>query len=159
MSKKEWIVTPQNEQGSLVAEYKEREDGYVRFIEHLVKELDVNRNNLNNFCDTYGNYILEDSKFAWTDCYLHFRSSVTNILAPEELTKMDKRLFENYALAREEDLTLSLGGNIALSGPMTEASITGLVYLTNSRFIGVGETSSSYVSRGDGGGSFTGFGL
>ncbi|MFX1343083.1 MAG: hypothetical protein ACFFAL_10390, partial [Promethearchaeota archaeon] len=117
------------------------------------------RNNLNNFCDTYGNYILEDSKFAWTDCYLHFRSSVTNILAPEELTKMDKRLFENYALAREEDLTLSLGGNIALSGPMTEASITGLVYLTNSRFIGVGETSSSYVSRGDGGGSLTGFGL
>jgi hypothetical protein len=159
MSEKEWITKPQNTKGSLVAEYKNSEDGYIRFVEHLLKELEVNRNNLNNFCDSYGSYILEDSKFAWTDCYLHFRNSVTNILAPAELMKMDELLFENYALAGEEDLTISFGGNIALSGPMTEASISGLVYLTNSRFIGVGETSSQYVSRGDGGGSATGIGV
>ena len=100
--------------------------------------LSEKQNNLPDFYDFFGKFIKEDTNFTLSKCYILFRKHAKRILSLEQLMKMDKVLMENYALSKHEPIEYCFQGGIGRSAPTLGISVTGVVYITKLRVIGLG---------------------
>ena len=110
----------------------------TRFGKAMGDILAEKQNNLPDFYDFYGKLIREDTNFTLSKCYIYFRKWAQRILSIDQLMEMDKILMENYALSKHEPLEFCFSGAIGRSAPTMGISVTGVVYITKLRVIGIG---------------------
>ena len=109
-----------------------------KFAKAMAEVLREKQNNLPDFYEFFGKLIKEDTNFTLSKCYLHFRKFAQRILSLEQLLQMDKVLMQNYALSKHEPIRFCFLGGIGRSAPMVGISVTGIVYITKLRVIGLG---------------------
>jgi len=110
----------------------------MKFGKAMGNVLTEKQNNLPDFYDFYGKLIKEDTNFTLSKCYIYFRKWAQRILSIDLLMEMDKILMENYALSKHEPIEFCFSGGVGRSAPTVGISVTGVVYITKLRVIGIG---------------------
>ncbi len=119
-----------------------------KFAKALTEVLTEKQNNLPDFYDFYGKLIKEDIIFTISKCYFLFRIYAEKILSLNRLWEMDKILMENYALNKHEPIEYCFSGQITRTGATWGSLLTGVIYITKLRVIGLGIYSQSSGVRG-----------
>jgi len=114
-----------------------------QFAEAMFDVLTEKQNNLPDFYDFYGKLIIEDICFTLSKCYSRFRHYAQKLLSINKLWEMDKILMENYALSKHEPIEYCFYGTIISTATTSSVSaigtsVSGVIYITKLRVIGLG---------------------
>ncbi|MFX1573147.1 MAG: hypothetical protein ACFFB0_10395 [Promethearchaeota archaeon] len=118
-----------------------------QFAKAMLEVLKNKQNNLPDFYDFYGKLIRENINFALSKCYYQFRTYAEKILSIDQLMEMDKFLMENYALSKYEPIEYLFSGQILRMVATWGSTLTGIVYITKLRVIGLGFYMQSSLIR------------
>jgi len=120
----------------------------TNFAKAMGEVLKEKQNNLSAFYDFYGKLITEDTNFTLSKSYYLFRIYAEKVLSIDQLMEMDKILMEKYALSKHEPIEYCFSGQISRIGATWGSLLTGVIYITKLRVIGLGIYSQSSGVRG-----------
>jgi len=109
-----------------------------KFAKAMAEVLREKQNNLPDFYEFFGKLIKEHPIFTLSKCYLRFRKFAQRILSLDQLLLMDKVLVQNYALSKHEPIKFCFSGGVGRRTPTAGITVTGVIYITKLRVIGLG---------------------
>ena len=111
----------------------------VKILFNLARQ--VNENNKLEYYNFLGELLQYNCDFFYDHAYKHLSPKLKKPFMDEQLIELEKYLIENYCLVSKEEVLASSNAVVKLK----DDKLTGRVYLTNMRMIGLGrmeETSS-----------------